>query len=134
VFRGSTNVNPSIVFGGLDWHVMAVSGGPIKALGIVPILGAKGFSTLGDAAVPPFAGGWHQGNLILSAQRGHTENVWSVPVSMKSYEFRGLGDSVQCAVFVQDCPGTGEVIYQRIPNRQLRCALRAKSSARYSSA
>lgn len=65
--------------GGWNWWVVPVDGGPATSTGAFARLRQKGFNGI-DTWEAPRVAKWHRNELLFSARRGDSSNVWKVQI------------------------------------------------------
>lgn len=67
----------------LDWWVTPVDGGPVIKTGAYALLRKHVIDVKRSYLLQPYA--WYRGNLLFSAQIGENINIWSLPISERSW-------------------------------------------------
>ncbi len=65
--------------GGWNWWVVPIDGGPATSTGAFARLREKGFNGIDTWEMPRVAN-WHSNELLFSARRGDSSNVWKVQI------------------------------------------------------
>ncbi len=86
VFGRKTGTSPVANF---DWWVVPVEGGPATSTRAFDLLREKGFSGAAESEAPRVAS-WRGNDLLFSARRGDSTNVWKVHID--SSTSRVMGD------------------------------------------
>lgn len=74
--------------GAWNWWVVPVDGGPATSTGAFALLREKGFSGT-DTWEAPRVASWHSNELLFSARRGDTSNVWRVHIDRSTSRVTG---------------------------------------------
>ncbi|OFW08702.1 MAG: hypothetical protein A3H96_08545 [Acidobacteria bacterium RIFCSPLOWO2_02_FULL_67_36] len=93
---------------GLDWWVVAVSGGPAVPTGAFDALIRANFRE-GDDVPLPTPAAWLDDSIIFSGQAGDTRNLWRLHISPKTWKVTGPPERLTSGTSIEAAPTVASV-------------------------